>query len=855
MVLNMHVFKTFFRRLIVIMTVFYSVNAGGSTSRYANSMKKAPRPPIPLLPTGICTENPPGIGWRGDEFDSFEILIGTEPSPDTAIIWESGEQQVSEAFFQPEASLPEKTPLYVWIRLKRNGIWGEWNKKKAIFIIRPLPDHTEKIYTFDLNYSRNLPPGRAFEEAHLVSALQGIANRESAKLYVYFINTEFSNENVDQFWMRKLREKGCFLEKAPVEAVPVISDLLELFRNDIKGVVLWDPEVPATSNVASTIAGTEDLLPVPKNESPDSLYSKVVLNGPKLPVKIDLAGMFTGQGAIPGVNRRSTGSKKCDAYIWALEHYLKPGKCNPLYLGYYIDAWWIRNPEPGIDFQNHTLTNHDYFISNRAFFWDLSVWEDETPVDDQDQPPGTDYNTLIEILETCYEKSGGKKFIHVGGFTPWAFKYTSEDGAGGQHGGVETEWRTVELLSAYNALVDADALHLSAMANASFYRHLKLPERYSQTGPPSRGELIEKGMLDKNGNPLPVNYLMHYVGDFDSAAWLNSTLISRWNSDKRGKVKMSWALNPNLAERAPHVFEYFYRTRTSLDYFTAGDSGAGYINPTQILSPRKFSGLPPAKEDWIRHCIPYYRRFDYDFTGFLINGLAGELTPESVVMYHSFSVGGVVCQNGYEYAALHMKGRMPVFIMQDDLSGDIDHDAKTVHSRAAREETRFLIFRSVLKPVEFYYDLNEKIIETKSDLDYIFCSPDEFSMIARLHMDGSNDNFATYLFDTLPDKTRTGENLNIEIALRNDGWNAWKSEDINQFSLCISLLKNNHVLKEMEIFLQKDIDPGDSIIIPVQIDLPETKGELTVQYEMQSSGSGRFSQRGVLPMEKVIMLN
>jgi hypothetical protein len=79
----------------------------------------------------------------------------------------------------------------------------------------------------------------------------------------------------------------------------------------VKGVVLYDPAVPATSNIASTIAGVESLLPVAYRPAggATSVYSQLVTSG-LLQVKQSLVGMFNG-------NR--TGSAKCDAYLWAKE--------------------------------------------------------------------------------------------------------------------------------------------------------------------------------------------------------------------------------------------------------------------------------------------------------------------------------------------------------------------------------------------------------------------------------------------------------------------------------------------------------------------------------------------------------
>ncbi|NIR00989.1 MAG: hypothetical protein GTN78_12440, partial [Gemmatimonadales bacterium] len=83
-----------------------------------------------------------------------------------------------------------------------------------------------------------------------------------------------------------------------------------------------------------------------------------------LPVKVRLvnpdgSSMFAGRGTIPDSSTPSTGSAKCDAYLWAKEKYLDSGKCNPAKMGYYIDAYWLRKPDGYIP--NHTLSNHDYF--------------------------------------------------------------------------------------------------------------------------------------------------------------------------------------------------------------------------------------------------------------------------------------------------------------------------------------------------------------------------------------------------------------------------------------------------------------------------------------------------------------
>src|SRR5690606_11383511 len=106
--------------------------------------------------------------------------------------------------------------------------------------------------------------------------------------------------------------------------------------DEIDGAVVYDPNVSSTSNVASAVAGIENLIAVRYDTTYNSLYQKVILGEIQIPVKRWLVGMdgnslFTGKGTIHGTERKSSGSAKNDAYIWFIENYMKKGLCNTEY--------------------------------------------------------------------------------------------------------------------------------------------------------------------------------------------------------------------------------------------------------------------------------------------------------------------------------------------------------------------------------------------------------------------------------------------------------------------------------------------------------------------------------------------
>ncbi|MES2461260.1 MAG: GxGYxYP domain-containing protein [Armatimonadota bacterium] len=501
----------------------------------------------------------------------------------------------------------------------------------------------QTLVTFDLTptdeYDLTTDAGKNnnWAEVHLVAALQGIVNRKQAQLYVTYVSDDAKIPGwIDRFWLDHLRGPGGWLEARPLEPAGSLEALVTRFRSRIKGVVLYDRSVPATSNVASTASGCEDLLPIPYDPTPGSVYDRLVVRGPRLPVKLRLlnedgTALFTGS---------ETGSAKCDAYLWAKRRYLDTGRCDPTRLAYYLDAWWLQKPKKARP-NCHSLSNHDYFIARKAFFFDLSPWDDEAPQDDTTQPLGTDYKTLSLILRAAYDQTRGEKMIHVGGFVPWAWKYTVT--AGGKHGDVASEWQYGAILSCYNAYMDADALGLNAMANASVFAHFPLKRRYEQPKP-TIASLKKAGFIQPEGKVAPRTYISFYVGDYDAAAWLYQRLPTLWNDPARGTVPLGWAFNPNLAERFPVGMDWARRTATPRDHFIAGDSGAGYLNPGNLDRDRVYSHLPSGLPVWEKHCARFYRQWDISMTGFVIDGFAPPMSPDALAAYARFSPDGFAAQ-------------------------------------------------------------------------------------------------------------------------------------------------------------------------------------------------------------------
>ena len=171
-----------------------------------------------------------------------------------------------------------------------------------------LPHFTspDRLDVIDLRVS---PPA----EVLLALTLQGVVNRSRPRIWLVRDADEGSHT-----WLDTLA-----LPTAPVESVDA---LVARHRGEIRGAIVADPTVPATRNVATTLAGLEDAV-VAEPAAAERLG---------LPVLADLRGRFAGD---------------LQAYRWAVDH-LWPRTTHRMLVG-------IDHDGPGFA--------RDYAVANRAF--------------------------------------------------------------------------------------------------------------------------------------------------------------------------------------------------------------------------------------------------------------------------------------------------------------------------------------------------------------------------------------------------------------------------------------------------------------------------------------------------------
>lgn len=716
------------------------------------------------------------------------------------------------------------------------------------------PGAASTIYTLDLRSTETLPDEQRYDILHVAACLQGLANRDAARIFLIF------NDD-DPLWLKRLQESGGLCENWKTHELKNFDEYLDRFLKEIKGVVLYDPDPQtgaiSTSLVATTVAGVENGIALRKDPAPDSLYTKLVCDpsGPQLPVLIDLAGRFTGQGTIWQTQTPSTGSAKCDAYLWAIEKYIDSGRCDPTTLMYSLDLWGLKvkptNADRPKNWQMLLLANLDYAVSKKGFCYELSPWGDEIPNDDPGQPLGTDLETYKKILHACNEQTGQKKMIKGCGFYNIDFKYNSI--VGGKHDPVPTEWEREHLLSAYNCYSETDAPGKSWFSNGSLYAALMptvTQRRYVQNPPPSYEDMVARGLIDAEGRVVDGNYILLGMQDYDQCSWVLYWLAGdRYDDPVRGEFPINWMVNPNAVDRVSVAMDYMYRRRTPNDYFCAGDSGAGYLNPSQLHGLREPSGYPSGIKAWQDHCRKYYRLFDYSITGWLLDGKSGLNTrflsllgKKDIEHYAPFSGDGVGVGYYTTYLSRDLIDNCPV------LKRSVPDDPQPQHIINFSRGVHFAWYRTILKYPRDIKAVQEASLANGNPHNRRFLDMYTFYYLMRYYFGGQNNYRAAWVDDTIPAVMAPGQTTPVTVTVRNDGWDTW-SNGLG-YGLGYAIVPAGQRLKNEDfttpkVFVPNEINvkTGQTVTFSLTITAPPTNGSYDLYYDMHKEGAGWFREQ------------
>ena len=390
------------------------------------------------------------------------------------------------------------------------------------------------------------------------SALQGLANRQQARLFLNFgvydePSARRTNEDFlpDAIWQAKFRpfvgnqdEHNLAYYRSiydlEIRTVNSLEDAVGILLPELKGVVIWDPAMPDTVNIALMLSALEGLLVLAPEQLPHLQQG--------LPILHDLRGRWT---------------ERVSLYSWAYEQ-LFP-RCKPG-VAACVEPGWQR-PEFA-----------DYLVQNRIFTYSLSSFAG---------------GRLFKFGQTLLLLLVGGPFLlrnllfdlHLDGAIKrlglWLMGRASPETR------LATRIQRSILSKPYPTLFgwhtrrdDELAFMLLLSANDTRLVPCHLADNFSfHSMLPARVPFTQEHLSPADVALEKKVYLTFTLSDGDQLVLMGTAELGNWRRPERGKVPFNWETQPLLVDLAPALLGQYYQQRTPADYLIAGPSGAGYIIP------------------------------------------------------------------------------------------------------------------------------------------------------------------------------------------------------------------------------------------------------------------------------------
>lgn len=462
----------------------------------------------------------------------------------------------------------------------------------------------------------------------LLTTLQGIINRRQPRLYWLM-----QGDGTDQTWLDTLR--------VPYTTTTDPLSKIAKYRSEIQGAIVYDPTVPDTINVATTLAGLKNAV----------IATADLAAQYKLPILEDLRGRF---------------ANKLDAYNWILNNYW-PSLTHRILTGispasaqFAANVTWttlFKVTQPVTDASNKAVYTADLtsLLGGDAIYvryqdaypgdgWGPSVGQVTVIADGNviaSFQPGTAdeqpflYEADSSSLASAWRFADGNsyfiyKFVPPAGTKSLTFQtqmwneyYVTATSQPPLQYVPFSNFR--DYIVATNALVfwldplvsseadlfkqilakvGPDTLYLGWFVGGHEDSGVTL---CSDAGVPVGaadffnnatvfgGALAPIASYQPSANsPALENkvYVTLTMSEGDNLQYVEHRMRSLWDDKGRGQVPINWSISPLLLDAAPSILHYFQRTQTANDFFVVGPSGAGYTYPG----------------DWPTTALPYFTK-------------------------------------------------------------------------------------------------------------------------------------------------------------------------------------------------------------------------------------------------------
>jgi GxGYxYP putative glycoside hydrolase C-terminal domain/GxGYxY sequence motif in domain of unknown function N-terminal len=390
----------------------------------------------------------------------------------------------------------------------------------------------------------------AYDVQLSVTTLTGLINRGQPRVYL------LSNNDAEGLFNALLAHVS--REYIATDKVDTLDAMLKTYRDIVRGIVIYDPAMLDSVNVATTMAGLRDAIVVSPQQA-EALQHKPY----QLPVVADL--------------RVHHWKNRLQAYHWAEGNLLEEATkqvvagLNPTIAGglrsflvatrafvYWLNpldilpdpaaGWiserclmkriirafpagtphlgWLVNEFAGVDLTSKAAL----YLLPSDYFYNLEVWTAVQP----------------QTINSASEQGGGEEDVGEGSQGGG----DQDNGEGSQGGGQGLGVRPYPATD--------EVLH---------------PVQGTGGACPRPGN----GWSDSN---VPKIYVSFTISDGDNLQYNQHRMYQLWQDTARGSIHLGWTIAPALIEAAPTLAAYYQNTATQNDELVAGASGAANIWPS-----------------------------------------------------------------------------------------------------------------------------------------------------------------------------------------------------------------------------------------------------------------------------------
>ncbi|MGG6310730.1 GxGYxYP domain-containing protein [Paenibacillus macerans] len=540
----------------------------------------------------------------------------------------------------------------------------------------------------------------------LLTTLQGIVNRKEPKIYV--------QQNETDPWLNDIR--------VPYRIHDDAMDIVKAYAREVKGVIVYDPAVPDSINVATTLAGLKDAVVA----SPE-LAEELAAAPYRMKVIEDLQGKFRD---------------RMDAYTWQYEHLwsqttkrmligLSPNTSIPLPPDNFDAFRTIASESEQIrDASNRSTYDLDLseFLGEDAVYlrfqdafpqdgWGPAVHEISVTADGEEimrfetgtpeeeaylydrqgskflpgsdhrfadngnyfvyefvPPAGTEQLTVAVELWNQYTVSASSVkplsseqkepfgYLRDYAVANKAMVFWLSSGVPEQKALFEKILSDVEPGTPYLGWFDNDFEgEVAGIDLASQHGVYVLPADWFHNMTVFSGTKVQPAGTDKPETPELENkiYVTFTFGEGDNLQYDQNHMRNLWDDPARGQVPINWTASPLLYDAAPAILGYYRSTATENDQLVAGPSGAGYFSP-QVWPEESYA-------QFMKDSYPYLKKSGMSYPYVLNREVARDvpLTSSKADAYVKYlKVPGLFLGAGNQMGVEIVNGNLPVSFLR-----------------------------------------------------------------------------------------------------------------------------------------------------------------------------------------------